>query len=146
MAKFKGLPTMRTELNGLKKVFKQLPHIAGNAAVEVSQKSFAQEQFADKGKSSKWAPRKKGGSGNRSDRRGLLIKTNDLQKSIDYQAGDGQVAIGTDKPYAQVHNEGGRAGRGAGFIMPKRKFMGNSPEIDAEIEKYLDKEMDKLFG
>jgi len=137
---------MRTELSGLKKAFKELPHIAGNAAVEVSQKSFAQEKFADKGKSSKWAPRKKDGGGTRGSRRGLLVDTNELQKSIGYEAIPGQVAIGTDKVYAQVNNEGGRAGRGAGFIMPKRQFMGNSPEIDNEIEKYLDDEMDKLFG
>lgn len=150
--KHKGLPTMRTELNGLKKVFKQLPHIAGNAAVEVSQKSFAQEQFADKGKSSKWAPRKKDGKKSRNKRSALLVDSGELLKSIDYKVEGGTTILTSNAKsskgyyYAEVHNEGGHAGRGAGFEMPKRKFMGSSPEIDKEVEKYLDEEMDKLFG
>jgi phage gpG-like protein len=51
----------------------------------------------------------------------------------------------TDKVYAQVHNEGGRAGRGKGFIMVKREFMGPSEKLDQNIEAKLTREMDKFF-
>lgn len=44
--------------------------------------------------------------------------------------------------YAAVHNFGERAGRGKGFQMPKRMFIGDSEnmfkKIDAEIEKNID--------
>lgn len=35
----------------------------------------------------------------------------------------------TDVPYARVHNEGLRAGRGSGFQMPKRQFVGDTKEL-----------------
>ena len=34
-----------------------------------------------------------------------------------------------DVPYARVHNEGLMAGRGAGFKMPKRQFMGDTSAL-----------------
>lgn len=55
-------------------------------------------------------------------------------------------AAGNDKvPYAQVHNEGGRAGRGAGFDMPQRQFMGESDELEEKITKRVDSYFKSLF-
>lgn len=55
-------------------------------------------------------------------------------------------AAGNDKvPYAQVHNEGGQAGRGAGFDMPKRQFMGQSTELEEQIDKRIQAYMQKIF-
>ncbi len=133
MAK-KGLPNLKQELKGIRRVLKQLPDEAGQIAVDHTHKNFNNEQFGDKGKSSKWASRKS----KRNDKgRKLLVKSGELKASVDYEAGNMQVAIGSDKPYAKRHNEG--------EDMPKRQFMGPSPEIDDEIEKHLDSEMDKLF-
>jgi len=39
--------------------------------------------------------------------------------------------------YAKVHNEGLQAGRGAGFKMPKRQFMGNSKELRKEMRDHI---------
>lgn len=48
-------------------------------------------------------------------------------------------SAGNEKvPYAQVHNEGGRAGRGAGFDMPQRQFMGEAAELEARLTKRID--------
>ncbi len=137
---------MKKELKGLEHIFKELPDVAGQIAVDQIHRSFAKEQFQDKGKGAKWAPRKKDGNGARTERRALLVRSGDLLASWDYVTGNMEVSINTDKPYAQVHNEGGRAGRGAGFIMPKRKHAGPSQEINDAIEKHLIKEMDKLFS
>ncbi len=55
-------------------------------------------------------------------------------------------AAGNDKvPYAKVHNEGGRAGRGAGFDMPQRKFMGQADELEEQIDKRIQTYIQKIF-
>jgi len=56
-----------------------------------------------------------------------------------------KVEFATDKVYAQVHNEGGHAGRGKGFEMPQRQFMGPSEALDKAIEAKLDREITKML-
>lgn len=80
-----------------------------------------------------WPARKKADTGGR---RALLVKTGTLRR----QATKGQVignrvsfTIGV--PYGKVHNEGLRAGRGSGFQMPKRQFIGNSQTLDERIQR-----------
>lgn len=48
--------------------------------------------------------------------------------------------------YAQVHNEGLRAGKGAGFNMPKRQFMGDTKGLREIQKKRLRAEINKAFG
>jgi len=140
MGKQKGLPLFNGHLEKLKAVFTELPHKAGQIAVNHSHKNFENQSFSNGGNSSKWDARKKTDKG-----RGLLTKSGDLRASVDYEAGVMQVSISSDKPYAQVHNEGGRAGRGEGFIMPKRQFMGPSEDIDDDIGEWLDRQFDSIF-
>ena len=56
-----------------------------------------------------------------------------------------KVIFSSDKAYAEVHNEGGRSGRGAGFMMPRRQFMGPSKVLDKKIEKKLTTEIRKTL-
>jgi len=49
----------------------------------------------------------------------------------------GIVRISSDKVYAAVHNEGLRAGRGSGFMMPKRQFIGDSSALMKKIEAII---------
>jgi phage gpG-like protein len=66
--------------------------------------------------------------------RALLIKSGRLRRSIRItEAGIDYVKVGSDVPYAQVHNDGLKAGRGKGFIMPKRKFMGYSRVLEEKL-------------
>jgi phage gpG-like protein len=76
---------------------------------------------------------------------GTDTKGTHLKDSIRTDANTSRVIFATDKPYAQVHNEGGRSGRGSGFIMVKRQFMGASEKLDQKIEKKLTKEITKFF-
>jgi phage gpG-like protein len=47
--------------------------------------------------------------------------------------------------YADVHNDGGRAGRGKGFTMPKREFLGPSKKLEAKIKKAAEEKLRALF-
>ena len=48
-------------------------------------------------------------------------------------------------PYASVHNDGGRAGRGAGFQMPKRRFIGDTKELRKKQVDIIVKEIDNIW-
>ena len=76
---------------------------------------------------------------------GSDTKGTHLKDSIRSDANSARVIFSTDKPYAQVHNEGGHAGRGKGFIMVKRQYMGPSQKLDQNIEAKLTREMNKFF-
>jgi phage gpG-like protein len=78
--------------------------------------------------------------GHRTKVSGIHLKDS-LKGNIDNK----RIIISTDKPYAQVHNEGGKAGRGKGFIMPQRQFMGPSRILDINIKTKFDNIMNKLF-
>lgn len=54
------------------------------------------------------------------------------------------VRLTVDLPYAKVHNEGGKAGRGQGFEMPKRQFMGDSPILHRSQLEKIKQFMDQL--
>ena len=59
-----------------------------------------------------------------------------------------RVLVGTSevtKDYAAVHNYGLRSGRGAGFMMPKRQFIGHSKVLLSNIRKLIMKRTDKGF-
>ena len=51
----------------------------------------------------------------------------------------------TPVPYAIVHNEGLRAGRGKGFKMPKRQFIGESAVLNNKISLIIDEELTKIL-
>ena len=107
--------------------------------------SFDQESFKD-GKSSKWQRRKKEDAG----RKILIGKgSGKMKRSIEVSHNKDEVKASSDVIYTAVHNEGLKAGRGAGFIMPQRKFMpipGEAdPYLEEKVQKYLDSEMDKIF-
>jgi len=48
-------------------------------------------------------------------------------------------------PYAQVHNDGGRAGRGAGFQMPKRQYIGDTKELRKKQIDIIVNEIDTIW-
>lgn len=60
------------------------------------------------------------------------------------EAASDSVAVGTDKPYAATHNEGGQVNTGdTSFMMPKRTFL--EPLERKKIEKILIEEFRKAF-
>ena len=88
----------------------------------------------------------------RTTRMILTGDTGDLGRSIEIkEAGNGTVVIwtnpsvfGSKEPYGRVHNEGLRAGRGKGFAMPRRQFMGENPELDDLIIHKLEEKLKQI--
>jgi phage gpG-like protein len=65
-----------------------------------------------------------------------LVKSGDLKASATTarRSGDNVMFV-MNQPYAQVHNEGLMSGRGSGFRMPKRQFIGNSEILNLRIQR-----------
>jgi phage gpG-like protein len=76
----------------------------------------------------------------------LLSSRNHLFSSIYFEPMRGAVRIYNPVEYAQVHNEGLRAGRGKGFIMPKRQFIGSSAELTKLVNEKIEKELLKIIN
>lgn len=71
--------------------------------------------------------------------------TGNLKRSLQYTTKTNGVLIHSDLIYAAVHNYGGHAGRGSGFQMPKRQFIGDSPELKKHIENIIRIRISKIL-
>ena len=119
---------------------------AANEAVNHFKANFKVGGFVDRS-AEKWKPRK----GNKDPGRGVLIGKGGgrLKRSIRRSSLTSKRTIigisGTPKKYASVHNFGLRAGRGAGFLMPKRKFMGESRVLNKKIGRLINRHIKKIL-
>ncbi|ROH98295.1 hypothetical protein EGI16_21700 [Chryseobacterium sp. G0240] len=136
----------------------------GVIAVNFSKERFVQKNWIDRSREA-WKPRKRPARGS------ILVRSGRLKRSIrKLSQGSYYVYIGTDVPYARIHNEGGqinktanvkahtrraRAGRrGTGtqnvkahtrrmnVKIPKRQFLGESALLNRRIERFLSRELD----
>lgn len=93
--------------------------------------NFRKEGFTDVG-FQPWPPRKK----QERPRRALLVKTGALKgHALKGRRQGSQVDFIFPLPYMRVHNEGGKAGRGKGFQMPKRQYVGRSNLLEDRIRQ-----------
>lgn len=136
---------------------------AGVEAVNFSKERFVQKNWLDSTREP-WEPRKKRSRGS------LMVKSGRLKRSI-RKISDGHnfVLIGTDVPYAQLHNEGGtvdkisnvrshsRSRKGRTFnvvahrrkmnlTVPKRQFLGNSRILGRRIERQIARDIQEQIG
>lgn len=127
-------------------IHRELPIKIGGMAKDHFQDNFRKGGFVNGGLK-KWKPAKRTGQGKKADGRygTLLSSRNHLYNSIDYVPGDAKVTIQNKVPYAAVHNEGLKAGRGKGFTMPKRQFIGESKELTDKIKNKIETEIDKII-
>ena len=145
--------------NEHKKILKDLKRFEAKVLKMVSEmgaiglnhftQSFSNQGFTDTSLV-KWQPRKRASYRTRSGKivndntRGILIGkgTANLRKLRKQRLDRYSIAIKsnpvTDK-YARVHNEGLRAGRGKGFKMPKRKFVGYSKSMNDKIVRMINR-------
>ena len=134
------------------------PRVAGKEAVRLFKQNFMDEGFF--GKRWKEVQRrrvvemsyrtKKGrrrtkyrtkGKGAYGKRRILTGRTGNLGRSISSIPGVGWATVIADAPYSAVHNEGLRAGRGKGFAMPRRQFMGDHRKLQEALAKKIESEI-----
>jgi len=130
----------------------KLPQWVGNEAVIHFKKNFQNEGFGrgpsewtEVQRRQSWTRTYKYASTTDRSRKILTGKTGDLGRSIQYSVETGKAIIHSDLIYAAVHNEGLKAGRGAGFTMPKRQFIGDDPELEQKIKEKIELELNKLL-
>jgi phage gpG-like protein len=110
----------------------QLSELVGQTAIAFYQDSFRKQGW-DGQTFKPWQARK---PNKKRQGAAILIKSGKLRRSLHISSkGMTWVRIGSGLPYAAVHNDGLRAGRGKGFIMPKRQFAGHSPVLDRKLER-----------
>lgn len=102
-------------------------------AERIHAENFRAEAFIDT-PVQKWPARKKEDKG--KGHRALLVKTSTLKgHALKGRTRKGAVEFVFPLEYEKVHNEGLKAGRGKGFKMPKRQFVGESKVLTARIKK-----------
>lgn len=85
---------------------KNYPRVVGNMAVNFFKDSFRRQGFIEDTALDRWQPRKN--QQKKGAKRNILVKTGALRRSIRIiRSGMGYVVVGTDLPYAKIHNEGG---------------------------------------
>lgn len=134
----------RKILEGLRPDMQQVAELAAATGVSYFKGSFRRKGFAGKA----WPQAQSDRAGKR--RRGsLMVDSAALMNSVRAaEVAPERVvwAAGNDKvPYAEVHNEGGRAGRGKGFDMPQRQFMGEAEELESQLTRRIETYMRGIF-
>ena len=100
------------------------------------------------GKTRRSKTQKKLNFSNAATRRGILIGPGaNLMNSITvFEADEKKVIVGSDLPYAEVHNEGGyiKVFGKAVRKLPRRQFIGESHELMIEMEEKLIENIDSI--
>ncbi len=95
--------------------------------------NFRKEGFTDAG-FTPWQQRKK--PDKNPTERHILMKSGAMRRHATTGTVRGkQVDFEFPLAYMRVHNEGGKSGRGAGFQMPKRQYVGQSAWLEARIQQ-----------
>lgn len=66
-----------------------------------------------------------------------LTDTALLRRSIDYAATPEKVMVGSNLPYARIHQKGGKTGKGHKVNMPARPYLGVSKDDMEEVKETL---------
>lgn len=130
------------------KAISEMVDVMGVMAINHYKKSFTDGGFTDE-TLQLWKHRKREDRGRyakNAGSRAVLVKTGKLKRSlVAKKFGRYAVRITSNVNYANVHNEGLRAGRGKGFIMKKRQFVGYSGMLSAKIELRLRNKIQRIF-
>lgn len=117
-------------LQNFEKVKAEIVDGIGEIAVTEFVLNFRKQSFNSKA----WQPKKKPNGKN------ILIGRGSLRRSIKVtKKTSDTVTIGSDIPYAYIHNNGGK-GKAFGkysFIMPQRKFMGDMPSLTKKLTAFI---------
>lgn len=122
-------------ITNLNRVKSEVPRKVANVTLNYFVRSWAKQGFDNHS----WLPRKM--ETPKSQGKAILVGTGKLRRAV-----QGSLRLATwdkiqfvvDLPYAGVHNYGLSAGRGKGFTMPQRKFMGDGKELrDIQVKEYV---------
>jgi phage gpG-like protein len=148
----KGLSLKQIAANIRNRMATTIPQNMRTMTLEHFDNSFRNQGFTDNG-FQPWKPRKAEkrvvflGSRKRASRknadanRAILIKSGRLRRSIKARFSGKSILFTSDVEYAQIHNEGGRAGRKLSAQIPRRRFAGRSAMLEAEIKRMISREL-----
>jgi len=173
--------------NEMREVAAQVENLMKDDAIRIMgiegtkhfKKSFQDEGFTDE-TLQKWEDLKPSTIKNKTRANGstpgILTNQGHLGDAVDWNADYNGVTFKNDRPYAQVHNEGGTVSKGArsetfvrnrgtnnrfapgttagkgfsfkesSFQMPKRQFMGPSKKLEEKIVEKITKRLDRLMN
>ena len=139
-----------------------MPARVATCAVNFSKQRFVQQNWHDT-TPEPWKPRsRKRRGGERRQSGAILVDSGRLKRSIRVISADSnRVIIGTDVPYAEMHNEGldgevtvrqhtRRSRKGRLYTvkahkrrvhMPQRRFLGESQALATQLEELMIKEL-----
>lgn len=147
------------DLAQLADAVKKLPARVARTVENFSKERFRAQNWLDE-VAEPWEPRKVTTGRKKDEKRAILVKTGQLRRSVRARANGMNVTISSDKPYAEIHNEGGEIdtvqavqaytrkngskvkthSRKVSLKMPERKFMGPSKALGEEIERQIERE------
>lgn len=126
------------------KEIKSMVTIMGNDALNHFESSFRNQGFTNETLVS-WKARKRT-ERSRYGNRGILTGTGRLRRSLKRnKIGQYAIRISSNVIYANVHNEGLTAGRGNGFTMPKRQFVGYSAKLNRSLINKFNIKIHSIF-
>ncbi|MDP2061321.1 MAG: phage virion morphogenesis protein [Candidatus Sungbacteria bacterium] len=161
-------PDYISKLNRLQLLYRKFPQLAGIEAVNFSKERFRQKNWLDRTRE-KWEPRKRIGTTKKKPKGSILVVSGRLKRSVKkLRQTRNSVTIGTDVPYARIHNEGGeitktvtvekhsrvRAGRKStvkshkrtmNTTIPQRQFIGESAILLRRVERLVEREIRKII-
>ena len=175
MGKFAKLdPGYIAKLTKLGKLKNKFPEMAAIEAVNFTKERFIRKNWVDR-TAKAWDKRKPSPEWHsearkkENNRGSLMIKSGRLKRSIrKIKVTANSVTIGTDVPYAQIHNEGGtvnqivqvkahsrqRKGRTSNvkafsrkrkIKMPQRQFIGESAILLRRLERMVQREITEII-
>lgn len=152
-----------SRLDNLSKAVDRMPQRAAVIAVNFTKERFTRRNWVHSSRKP-WAKRK-----NEDTRGSLMNRTGRLKRSIrKVSVQRERIIIGTDVPYAEIHNEGGTVkktvtvrehsrkitrGRKGGratvgshsrkmnLTMPQRQFIGESAVLMRRVERMIEKDL-----
>lgn len=74
-----------------------------------------------------------------------LVDTENLMNSITSEYDNDQAMVGTNEPYAAIHQFGGKAGRGRKVDIPARPFLLLTPEEEDDILEDIQDHFQKII-
>lgn len=103
--------------------------------------SSIQNNFDDEGRPEKWedlADSTKKARARKNKWPGQILSVSgQLSSSINGQVDGNSILIGSDKPYARIHDLGGEAGKNKSVTIPQREFLLFQDEDITEAEDIL---------
>jgi phage gpG-like protein len=155
-------------LDDVSKALHELPTRVAREAVNFSKERFVKQNWLDTGEDP-WPKRSRARRGGKLRQRGaVLVDSGRLKRSIRATSvSSDTIVIGTDVPYAELHNEGlksllrvkkhNRRSRSTGKVyevkahsrqvnMPQRRFIGESQELVNRIENLMQQEIEHAIN